>query len=293
MWNRRVHPPDEQLLRFAERELSSRRTAAIREHVAQCQGCRKRIVQFQATLADFVSLHEESLPSQPSFRAELRAALKARLSAEKHPAAVSSSWRHATSPRQFIAACAALLVLAASLLALRNSPLHVSSQSAASQLASGLPERRLTPGVAHAIRVEDLCGSPGVSNDPPLSPSLEQAVFREYGLPVSSKDHYEVDYLISPSLGGTEDIRNLWPEPSSTTSWDARVKDELENHLHTLVCQGKLPLETAQKEIAGDWIAAYKRYFHTDTPLSDAATLIGRQELNLPAPETLETDSQL
>jgi hypothetical protein len=35
---------------------------------------------------------------------------------------------------------------------------------------------------------------------------------------VPSKD-YQVDYLINPQLGGTDDIRNLWPQPYGTTVW--------------------------------------------------------------------------
>jgi hypothetical protein len=34
----------------------------------------------------------------------------------------------------------------------------------------------------------------------------------------------------------------------------------LEDRLHALVISGKLDLETAQREIATDWIAAYKKY---------------------------------
>jgi hypothetical protein len=34
-----------------------------------------------------------------------------------------------------------------------------------------------------------------------------------------------------------------------------------------MVCAGTVELSTAQKDIAGDWIAAYKKYFHTDKPL--------------------------
>ncbi len=30
-----------------------------------------------------------------------------------------------------------------------------------------------------------------------------------------------------------------------------------------MVCSGKLDLSTAQRDIATDWIAAYKKYFHT------------------------------
>jgi hypothetical protein len=48
--------------------------------------------------------------------------------------------------------------------------------------------------------------------------------------------------------------------------WNARVKDELEDHLHALVCEGKLPLGTAQNDISSNWIAAYKKYFNTDRP---------------------------
>ena len=124
----------------------------------------------------------------------------------------------------------------------------------------------------------------------PVNPSVEQAVFSEYGVPLSSKNSYEVDYLISPALGGTNDIQNLWPEPYTSTPWGARAKDDLEDHLHELVCQGKLPLSTAQNEIASDWIAAYKRYFHTDTPLSNAASIVppnaGAGGRELPSPGT-------
>ena len=49
--------------------------------------------------------------------------------------------------------------------------------------------------------------------------------------------------------------------------WNARVKDELERLLPNLVCAGTLPLATAQRDMATDWIAAYKKYFHTDRPL--------------------------
>ena len=76
-----------------------------------------------------------------------------------------------------------------------------------------------------------------------------------------------MDYLITPALGGSDDIRNLWPQPYSAGVWNARVKDALEDRLRQLVCEGKLDLESAQREIARDWIGAYKKYFHTDHPL--------------------------
>ena len=49
-----------------------------------------------------------------------------------------------------------------------------------------------------------------------------------------------MDYLITPALGGADDIHNLWPESSSATVWNAQVKDALEDHLRNLVCDGDL-----------------------------------------------------
>lgn len=73
---------------------------------------------------------------------------------------------------------------------------------------------------------------------------------------------YEEDHLISLELGGhPTDPNNLWPELWSGPT-GARVKDQLENRLHNLVCSkiNPLPLATAQKAIATDWKAAYKKY---------------------------------
>ena len=47
------------------------------------------------------------------------------------------------------------------------------------------------------------------------------------------------------------------------------MKDELERLLHRLVCEGRIELATAQREMASDWISAYKRHFNTESPLRD------------------------
>jgi hypothetical protein len=38
--------------------------------------------------------------------------------------------------------------------------------------------------------------------------------------------------------------------------------------LRRQVCAGQLDLATAQHEISANWIAAYKKYFHTSQPLA-------------------------
>ena len=83
-----------------------------------------------------------------------------------------------------------------------------------------------------------------------------------------------MDYLITPALGGAEDVRNLWPQPYAGSVWNARVKDALEDYLRTMVCNGRLELATAQEEIAGDWISAYQKYFRTEAPLPPHAQFV-------------------
>ena len=107
-----------------------------------------------------------------------------------------------------------------------------------------------------------------------VSTSLRREVFLEYGIANARTGDYEIDYLIAPGLGGVEDIHNLWPESYASPTWNARVKDDLEERLHEMVCAGKLDLATAQRDIATDWIAAYRKYFHTDRPLPLSSTLI-------------------
>lgn len=65
---------------------------------------------------------------------------------------------------------------------------------------------------------------------------------------------------MSLELGGSNSIKNLWPEPYNDQSgWSAPVNDAEEDKLHELVYAGKLYLKEAQHDIATDWIAAYKR----------------------------------
>jgi hypothetical protein len=77
---------------------------------------------------------------------------------------------------------------------------------------------------------------------------------------------YEVDHLIPLSLGESNSIRNLWPQSTKTSPWNSYVKDALERKLHKFVCAGQLDLQTAQREIASDWIEAYKKYVGKSPP---------------------------
>ncbi len=94
-------------------------------------------------------------------------------------------------------------------------------------------------------------------------------MFEEYGIAGADSAAYEVDYLVPPALGGADDVHNLWPHSYADTVWNARVKDALEDRLREMVCDGTLDLTEAQREIAVNWIDAYKKYFRTDKPLAE------------------------
>src|ERR1700722_12142530 len=267
MQRSQAHLLDEELLLFSDQELPTRRAARVREHVAQCELCRGRLTKLENALASFADLHEREFQAQTFSSVTSRNLRKARLSDARSRSA--KFWSGV--PLQLASACLALLLVVGGSWTVRHIVRARSSFQAMNAEAIALPRRTLTPGFTRAVQVADLCSTQDLDNDPPVSPSLEQAVFEEYGVPASSKKDYELDYLITPALGGVDSIQNLWPQPYSST-WNARVKDQLEDHLHELVCQGKVQLATAQSDIAFNWIAAYKRYFNTDQPQPSTST---------------------
>ena len=122
------------------------------------------------------------------------------------------------------------------------------------------PESSLTPGVVDpGATVKKLCVAGYTQKVRDVPESEKKKVFAEYNIDPKS-DKFEIDHLISLELGGSNDIKNLWPQSYTTTAYNAHTKDTLENKLHKLVCAGKLSLSEAQKEISSDWIAAYKKY---------------------------------
>jgi hypothetical protein len=131
-----------------------------------------------------------------------------------------------------------------------------------------LPDATLTPGDTLQVTERDICYAGYSSKVRNVPSNVKDKVYRSYGVTHHLPGEYEVDHLIPLSIGGSNSVRNLWPEPRDGIVWNALVKDRLEDLLHRLVCKGKVPLTVAQKEFASDWIAAYKKYFHTEVPLS-------------------------
>lgn len=120
------------------------------------------------------------------------------------------------------------------------------------------PNPRLTPGDALNVTADDLCKPGHAEIEGKISVRVKSQVFDRYSIR-GTLIGYNVDHLISPRLGGSNSIKNLWPQPLGG-DWMYQMKNRLERRLRKLVCSGALDLKVAQQEIARDWIGAYKKY---------------------------------
>jgi hypothetical protein len=251
------HLSDRELIMAMDGELPLRDAHRAGAHLEACWTCRSRKTELERTIADFVYLrrHEFLLPPANGPRARLKARLADAARSQR------ASWRQPVTLRRrswpaATIACALLMVWI------------VADQFMAEHRPSAVfaaPNPALTPGAAVLETPSALCQEQRPKNKE-VDSILRRRVFEEYGLTNAPARAYEVDYLITPALGGADDIHNLWPHSYNNTEWNAKVKDALEDRLRDLVCQGKLDLPTAQHEIAANWIEAYKKYFHTDHP---------------------------
>jgi hypothetical protein len=282
------HIADHELLQAADGELTSWRASEVAAHLAACWLCRARKQELEGAVADFVRLHHSMGNPLPGPAAGRRSLLKARLAqaAESAPRGwfPRPAWGYAAALALIAIGGAAYLYRAPAGprfadwapagpdrpaarpgISIGVAP-HISTGAAAPPVPVSFPEPSLTPGAIATMNRDQICRAQR-PNNAAVSAKLQRQVFEEYGIPTAEPRAYEVDYLITPALGGADDIRNLWPQSSTSTVWNAQVKDALEERLRDLVCEGDLDLATAQREIASDWIAAYKKYFGTDRPI--------------------------
>ncbi len=121
-----------------------------------------------------------------------------------------------------------------------------------------LPDPQCTPGAIFPnVTKEQTCVQGYTKTVRSVSVSLKKKVYREYGVsyppPFGS---YEADHFIPLTLGGNNDIANLFPEAANPRP-GFREKDLVENYLHEQVCLGNISLSSAQQEISTNWLDVY------------------------------------
>jgi hypothetical protein len=258
MEEQQAHLSDRELIMAMDGELAPRDANRVHAHLEACWTCRSRKTELERAIIDFVGLRHHDLPLPPADgpRAMLKALLadaaqSSHVSRWQLIAFRSSSWRAAA----ILCALLTVWIVADRFMTERRPSVVLAA-----------PNPALTPGAAVLETSREVCLESRPKNKE-VDSTLRRRVFAEYGLTNAPAQAYEGDYLITPALGGADDIHNLWSHSYSNTEWNAKVKDQLEDRMRDLVCQGKLDLSTAQREIASNWIGAYKRYFNTEYPI--------------------------
>jgi hypothetical protein len=134
------------------------------------------------------------------------------------------------------------------------------------------PDPRCTPGAATAAvtqaNIKTTICNPSWRTGSIRAPQSETGRVKKlamiaYGLPASSIGTTELDHLDSLALGGSNDVRNLWPEPSDIPGAGFRNrKDDVESKLHAAVCRALRPvlLADARAALAANWTTALTRF---------------------------------
>jgi hypothetical protein len=133
----------------------------------------------------------------------------------------------------------------------------VQTKSSGCMASGGLPDHACTPGDIFPTATKDqICVSGYASSVRDVPQSVKEQVYAAYGITSRQPGQYEVDHLVNLSIGGSNDISNLWPEAASPTP-GFHEKDQVEVYLQDQVCSGKMDLRTAQIQIASNWLAVY------------------------------------
>jgi hypothetical protein len=128
--------------------------------------------------------------------------------------------------------------------------------------SSDKPDLKCTPGIARQILQPEVCSTKWGLDNRHVTEQMKREIAVRYGINWNDRAKYEFDHLIPRELGGSDDLKNLWPQLKA----DADKKDQLENRMHKLVCTGELSLHDAREQIVNDWVGAYERYIFKFTP---------------------------
>jgi hypothetical protein len=197
MLNKNLHPSDQDLLLFSDGELADRRAAQIRRHLAACWRCRAQAARIERTIGEFMEAHRQNCEAPPI--AGPRALLKARLE-ESARNQGHDRWQQPflqlrVGGLAYLCALALIAALGARIL-LRY------TVEKGTEYAGLLPDPSLTPGAIRPIDIGDICSMDHDEVVRSISAALRQRVFDEYGMRGVPFENYEVDYLITPGLGG-------------------------------------------------------------------------------------------
>jgi hypothetical protein len=240
------HLADQQLLLDVDGELSPQDEKLVRRHLDACWKCRVRHRELENAITRFIRVYQRESDSNLPPADGPRALLKAQLAQlSETGASPGPSWFTFQHGMAWAPAAAVSGLLTFGLFLIRSNDARRTQARHCAMVAS-IPDSNLTPGAPLMVNKEAVCAQANTKNKA-VFVALQRKVFEEYGITGAEPQACEVDYLVTPALGGADDIHNPWPHS----------------------CDGTVDLTEAQHEIATNWIAAYKNSFRTEGPLEE------------------------
>jgi hypothetical protein len=118
------------------------------------------------------------------------------------------------------------------------------------------PDPAQVPGVVRPLTQQAICATRWGMDHRVVRRAWKVEAGRRQGIPERDWPQYRLDHLVSRSMGGADDPRNVWWQPLK----ESRIKDRLEVFFDRAVCDGRVQLQTAQQALRDDWRAAFERY---------------------------------
>lgn len=124
-----------------------------------------------------------------------------------------------------------------------------------------LPNPTLTPGDVQSIDTQLVCMKDYPAANRNVTTSKKNKIYKAYGVDKSlCVGGCKIDHLIPIAIGGSNDVKNLWPHEYGATH-NVFAKTRLEIRLRKEVCSGKIPITEAQACIRDDWTKCFDRFY--------------------------------
>jgi hypothetical protein len=159
-------------------------------------------------------------------------------------------------------------------------PLLMATPSFAARDWPTRPNRKLTPGVTLNLTITKICNTKWGLDARSVTAKMKRDVMASYHFSPSAcpltvlkgkrVHRVEIDHLVPRSIGGADDVRNLWPQCYEPVQKDkskqlngAHKKDRLETALHVRVCKAKSAtlLKQYQGKIRTNWLSLYREIY--------------------------------
>lgn len=119
------------------------------------------------------------------------------------------------------------------------------------------PNPRFTPGDTLTADASVVCQPTYYRSVKDVSEDVKKTVYKKYGLRYpQAEGKYEIDRLVPIELGGSNQVKNLWPQAAKPTP-GFKQKNAVDNFLHAQVCTNQMTLREAQQKVMTDWYAVY------------------------------------